>query len=82
MKPLLALAMMAGLLSGCTESGKARRILENDGYVDVNITGWRPLACGKDDWYSTGFVAKKNGKTIEGTVCSGLVFKSSTIRVD
>ena len=23
----------------------------------VTITGWNPLACGKDDTYTTGFIA-------------------------
>lgn len=37
--------------------------------------------CGDDDTFSTGFKAKNvNGKVVQGVVCSGLIFKNSTIR--
>ena len=67
-------------LSGCTDKETTERILKNDGFSNITITGYNFFACSKDDIYHTGFIAKKGDKKIEGTVCSGLIFKNSTIR--
>lgn len=68
------------LIVGCTNEHEARRVLEQDGVTDVRMDGYPWFACGKGDFYHTGFVGKRNGKEISGTVCSGLIFKASTIR--
>ena len=81
-KLILAVLIIAFSLSGCTESSEAIRILEAQGYTKIKITGLAPLSCGKDDFYRTKFVAVKNNKIVKGAVCSGLLFKGSTIRVD
>jgi len=70
-------------LSGCTDPQTARRVLTQNGYTDVRITGYNWLSCGRDDTYHTGFIAKSpNGSTVEGTVCGGFFFKNSTIRFE
>jgi hypothetical protein len=66
---------------GCSDPVKAKQVLEEQGYVNVQTTGCKFLACGTDDWYSTGFTATiPNGSTVSGTVCTGLIFKGSTVR--
>lgn len=68
------------ILSGCTNENEARRVLEQDGVNNVHMTGYSWFSCAKDDFYHTGFSGMRNGKNISGTVCSGLIFKASTIR--
>lgn len=70
------------LVSACTDEPTATRILANDGYTNIKFTGYNWLACGQDDFYSTGFIATKNNHQIIGTVCSGLLLKSATIRFE
>ncbi len=54
---------------------------ECDGYTDVQVHGWNLLGCGRDDSFTNGFEAKKNGQRVTGYVCSGF-FKGMTIRVN
>ena len=69
-------------LVGCTREDDTKRVLQQSGYTQVEITGWRPFAAGKDDTFSTGFRAKApNGQTVTGTVTGGIL-KGSTIRLD
>ncbi|QDH49054.1 hypothetical protein PHYNN_222 [Pantoea phage Phynn] len=69
------------LLNSCTDEKEAGRVLEANGYTDIRYTGHSWFSCAESDTYATGFIAKApNGKDIEGTVCSGLIFKGSTIR--
>lgn len=78
---LPAFAMLA--LGACTNAPDATRILEENGYTDVQITGYNAFSCSKDDTLHTGFTAKSpNGRTVIGTVCAGLIFKNSTIRFE
>ena len=70
-------------LGACTDPEGAKRVLENQGYTNVEITGWKPFSGDKNDFYETGFRAKSpNGMTVEGTVTKGLLFKGSTIRFE
>lgn len=79
MKKLLVLAVL--LLSGCTNSGDAHRALEGMGFTSIEITGYNYFACSKDDFYHTGFTAvNANHQIVNGTVCSGFLFKNSTVR--
>lgn len=66
----------------CTQPDKATRVLNLDGFTDVQITGYKYFSCGKGDSYHTGFIAKKNGMWVEGTVCAGWLFKGNTIRFE
>lgn len=70
------------LTTGCTDPRGTTRVLEQNGYTDVEITGWRPFAGDKGDYFSTGFRAKSViGTEVTGTVTSGW-FKGKTIRLD
>ena len=81
MKKLVFVAMLAAVMAGCSSSEDAHRALENAGFSNIQITGYNWLSCGKDDFYHTGFIATNPaGKTVEGTVCSGLLIKDATIR--
>jgi hypothetical protein len=81
MKKIIIMIAIIGLcFLGCTNSKGAKQLLEDEGFTDITITGYDFLACSKDDFYHTGFIAKKNGKERRGTVCEGLFFKGSTIR--
>lgn len=79
-------ALIALLLAGCeslTQPNDARRILEDAGYTQITITGYKCMSCSKDDVYHTGFVATgPTGKRVSGTVCAGVFFKNSTIRFE
>jgi len=81
MNKYLTLGILALILTGCTDSNVATKALKGAGYTDVKLTGYSWFACSKDDTYHTGFIAKgPTGIEVEGTVCSGLLFKNATIR--
>ena len=83
MKKLIFIAVALLLLSSCTSEPRARKVLEDNGYTNVQITGYRWFMCGKDDTYATGFVATApvTKKQVSGAVCEGF-FKGETIRFD
>ena len=80
---ILLVLIASLLLSGCSlsEPDKTKRLLEQEGYTNIETIGYAWFSCGQDDFFATGFIAEKNGHHIEGTVCSGLIFKNSTIRL-
>lgn len=83
MKNVVLVVALTTLLAGCSDSDTAIKALHGAGYKDIKITGYSPFACSKDDTFSTGFVAKgPTGVHVEGAVCSGLLFKNSTIRTN
>lgn len=66
----------------CTQEEKTTRLLEQQGYTNITITGWRPSMAGKDESFSTGFEATSpNGQRVSGAV-TGALLKGSTIRFD
>lgn len=78
----LAVVVIALALAGCTKPGKTREVLEQQGYKQVEVTGFRPLSCGEDDVFKTGFAATSpSGAQVTGVVCSGW-FKGNTVRLD
>lgn len=82
MKRLLIIAALAAL-AACTDPSTATRVLEDQGYTSVQMTGYNFMACSKDDTFHTGFTAKSpNGRQVSGTVCAGAFFKNSTIRFE
>jgi hypothetical protein len=82
MKKILAIALIALSLSGCTQPERTERVLAENGYTNVRITGYTFFGCGQGDAFHTEFVAvSPTGKTVSGVVCSGL-FKGATIRFD
>lgn len=80
-KITLAIILGAILCAGCSDPKTARRVLEQDGYTEVKITGWQFFGCDKHDDFTTGFMAKNaNGALVNGVVCSDLIGKGATIR--
>lgn len=77
MKKILLLMLV---LSACTNEKEASRVLQLDGFTNPTFTGYKWFDCSTGDFYHTGFSATKNGQQVSGVVCSGLLFKSSTIR--
>lgn len=66
----------------CTAPDDARRVLSQEGYTQVQLTGYRYWSCGRDDSFHTGFTAlSPNKQTVTGTVCSGWL-KGHTTRLD
>jgi hypothetical protein len=65
---------------GIPDPAGAHRVLEMQGYTNVQTTGRTWFACGRGDLYNTGFVATTpGGDRITGTVCSGIL-TGSTLR--
>lgn len=73
------------LLAGCSDYDGARRVLEQQGLSEVNITGYRMWGCSSDDEVHTGFEAKNiKGQKVSGIVCNGWGWfgKGYTVRFD
>lgn len=68
--------------SACTRPEEATRVLRQQGYKNIEITGWRPWMKAKDDAYSTGFRATSPGGEVVTGAVTGALFKGSTIRLD
>lgn len=80
---MIAVAFLFFIGGGCTDNNKAERILSENGYKNIQMTGYNFFACGKEDFYHSGFRATSpNGHTVTGTVCAGILFKNSTIRFE
>jgi hypothetical protein len=83
MKKLLLVLSVLALLTGCTNPNKAKNLLDDLGFTDIEITGYRWFACSKEDLYHTGFIARgPSGKRISGTVCDGWILRNATVRYD
>ena len=80
-KELMLLILSIILFLGCTDKENAEKFLKKEGYTDITITGYNFFACTKDDSESTGFIAKINGKVVEGTVCTGMLLRNHTIKL-
>jgi hypothetical protein len=82
MKRLFLIAALTAL-AACTDPTTATRVLEDQGYTNVQMTGYNMFACSRDDTFHTGFSAKSPaGRQVSGTVCAGAFFKNSTIRFE
>lgn len=81
MKRMMIIAAL--LAAGCTQPDHARRVLEAQGYTDIQMDGYDFLNCSKDDTYHDKFTAKgPTGQRVSGVVCAGLLFKGATVRLD
>ncbi|QPI13834.1 hypothetical protein MYO4S_00078 [Serratia phage 4S] len=81
MKKIIAAVVMVFSLTACTDADNATRLLEANGFDNIEITGYDWFGCSEDDFQHTGFKAQgPTGKEVKGTVCSGIWFKNSTIR--
>jgi hypothetical protein len=80
---LMIMTIILYFTVGFTNEKEANKVLYQAGYSNIKITGYKLFSCAKDDWYHTGFeaISPAHIKT-SGTVCSGLLFKNSTIRFD
>lgn len=82
MKRLFLITAIA-VLAACTDPTTATRVLLDQGYTNVQMTGYNFMACSRDDTYHSGFTAKSPaGHQVSGTVCAGVLFKNSTIRFE
>jgi hypothetical protein len=84
--PAIAITLFAAIIiivpKACTRPDHATRVLEQAGYSNITITGWRPFMAGKDEAISTGFEATSpTGQRVSGAV-TGAWLKGSTIRFD
>lgn len=80
MKKIMIVAACV-FLTACSDSDTAVKALKGAGYSDIRTTGYSWFSCGKDDTFSTGFVAKgPTGVEVKGAVCSTLITKGATIR--
>ncbi|SER28134.1 hypothetical protein SAMN05216548_11485 [Faunimonas pinastri] len=81
MRKFILLAALALGLSACTDPETAQRVLRQQGYSDIVITGHEWFGCSNSDDYSTGFRAKSPaGINVEGVFCSSYWGKGGTIR--
>lgn len=53
-----------------------------EAWDSYEVGGYCWLGCSDSDWYQTKFKAVKDGKRFEGCVCSGLIGKGATLRLD
>lgn len=80
---VVVLMLVCAGTMGVTDEDKSKRVLESNGYSDVEFTGYDWFACGEGDWYRTGFIATSPAdKRVSGAVCCGLFLKSCTIRFE
>lgn len=67
LKMTAILIISALVLSGCTDSSTAVRVLEQAGYTNVKTTGFKVFGCSEDDFFHTGFTATgQNGEIVNG----------------
>jgi len=80
MKRLLLLTAAVTLIN-CTSPADTHKALEAYGFTNINPGGYAGFSCGQDDFYKTKFTATNTiGVQVSGVVCSGLIFKESTVR--
>lgn len=80
MKRIIIFAALL-VLTACTDVKEAKRVLEENGYSQVQSEGYAWFACSKEDTFHTAFTAvAPTGRPVHGVVCSGWVFRASTIR--
>lgn len=78
----LAIPIILKFNGGCVNENLTRRVLTEQGYTHIEMTGYRWFMSDEADFYSTGFKAKSsNGSNVSGAVSSG-PFKGATIRLD
>jgi len=79
----LVLLIVFAFPNGCTKPDDTIRVLTQQGYTNIEITGWRPFMASEKDTFSTGFRATgPNGvENVTGAVTAGW-FKGYTIRLD
>ena len=80
MKKILLIIVATCIISACSDNNGAIKALKEQGYTNIQITGYKWFGCGSGDNFSTGFEATSaTGIPVNGVVCSGW-FKGATIR--
>jgi hypothetical protein len=59
-----------------TAESRAREVLAQQGYSEIQMTGWKPmnLYCDSRSGIPEGFSAKRQGVTQTGYVCTSPIF--------
>ena len=79
--PIWIPLLITMLVTGCVDKKEANKTLTNAGFSNIKTYNYSWFACSEDDFYHTKFTAiNPIGKEVSGVVCSGLLFKNSTIR--
>lgn len=72
------------LIASCTSDNdfeKGKKILEQQGFTEIEKTGYSAFCCSDDEHYSTGFKCKDSkGEIYKGCFCSRGITKGITIR--
>lgn len=69
------------LLACQPEDSTTIRVLQDDGYTDIELLGPNGWACNHGEARSESFRARRGDRVVEGTVCcSGYYFGDCTIR--
>jgi hypothetical protein len=67
---LAATLALAAAVPGCTQTEWARDTLEEAGFTEIDVGGWRPWSCGDGETFATAFAATNAaGDRVEGVVC-------------
>lgn len=82
---LAIIAIVAGIVFGTITgvggaNDKVIEILQNEGYHDIKIEGYRPMAGSDDDFHKIGFTAVNAAGNVVHGVVTGDSFKGWTIR--
>lgn len=81
---ILSLGFTILALRGCGDDEGARKTLANDVRFKpdaIQVDGHKWFGCDATDFYHTEFHAKNTrNQDVHGVVCSGLLFKGTTIR--
>jgi hypothetical protein len=77
-----AIVIALTFLVGCgVGEGRARDVLEQQGFTAIELGGAATWSCGKDDSQSRRFEATNaNGRRVSGVVCCGTWGKACTVR--
>lgn len=79
---LSAAILFAAVAFGTRDNAGVVRVLQQQGYTEIKLTGYRMFAGGRDDTWAEGFEATTpSGERITGAVTYG-PFRAKTIRVD
>lgn len=86
MRAIIVLLICLSTCFSCADEEAARKTVENQGFTDVEITGFQAFECGESDSSATGFRARNpQGRLVNGVVCCKRYFaclggKGCTIR--
>lgn len=76
----VGLIALTVFISGCTDPVTTKRVLRQQGYSRIYITGFEFWGCSEDDVFHTGFEAiSPSGTRVYGIVCNGYM-KAATVR--